>query len=278
MSKITDEILMAYVDDELTSTERRQVEAAMKSDPTIESRIAVFSETEGLLSGVYDEPMHRPIPDKLIDTIMSGTEGTDHATPSTGVQPDGNWIARSLEKWLPLGGVGYTALAAYSVILVATGFLGWQLGALNINKTQGDNMLVKYEHGQLLALGRLNTALDTVSSGQKLVWSYDTNADRWIKPAFTFRTPTHSYCRQYQIAMATDEGFSGVACRNGAGAWQIHAHLVARPAQTTGDKIVPAAGPGSDLIDKVVDQLIEGDVLGSKEEENIIKNRWKGAR
>jgi len=278
MSKITDEILMAYVDGELTPSEQKEVEAAMKSDPTIESRMAVFSETHEILSGLYDEPMHRPVPDRLIDSILIGTNAPDHAAPSTGVRSDGSWISGILEKWLPRGRVGYSALAAYSVIVLAAGFLGWQLGALNINQAQDDNMLVQYQHEQLLALGRLNTALDTVSSGQKLVWSDNANADRWIKPVFTFRTPTHSYCRQYQIAMAAGNGFTGVACRNDEGAWQIRAHLVARPVETAGDKTVPAAGPGSSLIDKVVDQLIEGDVLGAKEEENIIKNKWKGAR
>ena len=45
MSYISDEKLMAYVDNELTPSERAEVEAAMEADATIKSRMLVFSNT-----------------------------------------------------------------------------------------------------------------------------------------------------------------------------------------------------------------------------------------
>ena len=78
------------------------------------------------------------------------------------------------------------------------------------------------------------------------------------------------------MSLSTSEGFSGLACRNKDGNWQIRAHMAVRPVHGTSSKTVPASGAGSTMIDKIVDQLIDGDVLGSEEESVVITSKWRG--
>ena len=150
----------------------------------------------------------------------------------------------------------------------------WQLKSNNVGHSDQD----------MLAQGQLSKALNGTGSGKKLTWSGENNASSSIKPVFTFRTASGSFCRQYEMVLSsgegksTGEGFSGVACRGTSGKWQIRAHIAARPAPDAGNKTVPASGAGSTVIDKVVDQLIEGDVLGSESETGLIKDNWKETR
>ena len=70
MAKVSDEMLMAYADGELALTERSEVETAIVSNPDLRSRLSVFERTKNELSGLYDEPMKRPVPDRLVDAVF----------------------------------------------------------------------------------------------------------------------------------------------------------------------------------------------------------------
>jgi len=274
MHNISDEQLMAYVDGELPPAERAEIEAAMKTDPLLESRMSVFLATRTGLAGLYDDAMRRPAPDHLIDLILRAPDEAERSQVSTSSWLDRIGVGGFLKNFSAVGN-GYAAAFAFSLLLFTTGFAGWQLKSNNIPHVHGD-AIASFDRGRMLAHGRLRTALDGVASGKKLTWSMGDASTSSIKPVFTFRTAAGSYCRQYEMSLSMGEGFSGVACRNKEGNWKINAHVAARPGQDTGNKMVPASGAASSAIDKVVDQLIEGDVLGTEEETLAITNEWKG--
>lgn len=274
MHNITDEQLMAYVDGELSTAERAEIEAAMKTDPLLESRMTVFRSTRAGLAGLYDEAMRRPVPDHLIDLILSAPDEADRSQVSKSSWLDKIGIGGFLKNFT-LFGNGYAAAFAFSLLLLATGFTGWQLKPGNMSHVH-EGVLASFDKGLMLAQGQLSKALDGVASGKNLTWINDDSSTSSIKPVFTFRSKAGAYCRQYEILLSMGEGYTGVACRNSDGNWQVSAHIAARPGQDTGDKMVPASGAGSSAIDKVVDQLISGVVLGPEEEALAMTKKWKG--
>lgn len=63
--KITEEMLQAYVDEQLASDERLQVEKHLASHPDVAARVADYQAQRHLLQAVYAEVLTEPIPDAL---------------------------------------------------------------------------------------------------------------------------------------------------------------------------------------------------------------------
>jgi len=65
MQKISDEIIMAYVDRQLDEEERQRVEQEIKSNPTLKEKVKIFEESSRMLKTVYDDPSFEEIPYRL---------------------------------------------------------------------------------------------------------------------------------------------------------------------------------------------------------------------
>ena len=66
MQKRDDETLVAYLDDEFDTAERRQVEAWLDSDLEARDRLAALAETTHLVRSAFAEIVNEPVPDRLI--------------------------------------------------------------------------------------------------------------------------------------------------------------------------------------------------------------------
>lgn len=67
----TDEILMAYVDDELDIEMAKAVDAAVLSDSDVAKRVRLFSETRARLGALSDATPLDPVPDALMARISA---------------------------------------------------------------------------------------------------------------------------------------------------------------------------------------------------------------
>lgn len=63
--KITEDMLQAYVDEQLAPAERLQVETHLASHPDVAARIADFQKQRHLLQAAYAEVLTEPIPEAL---------------------------------------------------------------------------------------------------------------------------------------------------------------------------------------------------------------------
>jgi anti-sigma factor RsiW len=61
-----DDRLVAYLDGELETAERRAVEAWLDADPAAAARMAALARSGKLLRLAFDDVMHEPLPDRLI--------------------------------------------------------------------------------------------------------------------------------------------------------------------------------------------------------------------
>jgi anti-sigma factor RsiW len=73
MQEHVDDRLVAYLDGELESTERRALEARLDADPVVAARMAALARSDHLLRQAFDEVMHEPLPDRLIAAALGET-------------------------------------------------------------------------------------------------------------------------------------------------------------------------------------------------------------
>jgi anti-sigma factor RsiW len=79
MQKHSDEALVAYLDDELDSTERRHVEAWLDADPAVRDRLAALAQATELARSAYADIVNEPVPERLIaaargETLAAGQQ------------------------------------------------------------------------------------------------------------------------------------------------------------------------------------------------------------
>lgn len=323
MGNISDETLMAFADGELTREERKAVATAIANNPAIQERLVVFTSTRDSLTGLFDAPMHQPIPEAILSLLREDSKTTaqhnhytsfagndisadpvsfENLTRKASVQipaytagreslagkagqgsaPEARQskrrssntsIADFLGRWLPSGGSVFAAAAAMGLALVTGAVLGWQLRQPNLPAASQGQQFVSLMDGQLVAGGNFAKALSQVAMGQQSAWPTANGDKLTLKPLSTFRTTNNGVCRQYQLAAETGASFAGVACRSGQN-WQIPMHVASGAPAPSGEAIRPASGGGNPVIDKFVDQLIDGDVFDPADEAALIKGGW----
>ena len=74
MQQRNDELLIAYLDGELGTSERREVEGWLDIDPVAREKLAALTGSAGLVRLAFDEIMHEPIPDRLIAAARGETD------------------------------------------------------------------------------------------------------------------------------------------------------------------------------------------------------------
>jgi len=80
MPKHSDEALVAYLDGELDSAERRHVEAWLEADPAVRDRLAALAQSADLVRSAYVDIVNEPVPPRLI-AAASGAGGAAQAAP-----------------------------------------------------------------------------------------------------------------------------------------------------------------------------------------------------
>src|SRR5437870_13627705 len=124
MQRLGDDRIVAYLDGELETAQRREVEAWLDADPAARQQLAALADSTHLLRLAYDEVFHEALPDRLIAAArgetMEGQVGArilpfrGSASVRTGMSRS-RWIAlpvaASFFGLLGAGGAAYLAFA-----------------------------------------------------------------------------------------------------------------------------------------------------------------------
>jgi anti-sigma factor RsiW len=281
VAALTDEILMAYADGALDAGAAARIEALVKADPQAQARVFMFKATGKALSAPYEAVLQEPVPDRLIDFVMTYGKGRESPSvlrlaaqkpalaaslPRRGQRLKQLW-ADFRERLIPDGARWHLAAASGLALMVGAGagFLlrgGGQDGALGPS-------LAALRQGQIVASGALHQVLETLPSDKDGRKADRTPGSVAVRAVLSFKAKGGSYCREYELAAAQGL-FQGLACRQAGGRWAVEAH-VAEQAQTSG-KGTPAAQ--SEALNAIVDGRIEGDALGKDQEKAAIKSGW----
>jgi anti-sigma factor RsiW len=73
MQQRSDDRLVAYLDGELETAQRREVEAWLNADPDARRQLAALAESAHLLRLAFDEVIHEPVPDRLLAAARGET-------------------------------------------------------------------------------------------------------------------------------------------------------------------------------------------------------------
>ena len=184
MMAIDDDMLMAFVDNELDEVGRARVERALAEDPALKARLEQQQRLRDRLAAYYDPTVEEEVPERLRAMLETNVV----AFPAASARP-----ARPL--WQTL-----TALAATLV-------LGLAVGRTLLAPAPGAGPFA-VEDGTMVARGDLAEALETqLASAQP--------QDSATRIGVTFARNDGRPCRTFDSQAA-----AGIACRTDNG-WQV---------------------------------------------------------
>ncbi|MBX7532040.1 hypothetical protein K3165_03770 [Qipengyuania sp. 1XM1-15A] len=244
MTKITDEMLSAYIDGELGASQAAEIGTALNNDPALRARLEEFEQANETVRHAASVIENRPVP----ASVLSMLDGTG-AIFST----------QRISTYWP------TALAASLALVVGLG-VGSQFLA-----TGGDAAPTPYSPylaSRIYAGDPLFAAFDATPSNGRIEIG-ENGAE--LRPVLSFTNRGGEPCREAQI---TGDGrtINTVACRE-ADAWRVDFAL---RSETTRDTQGYQTASASDLalINAYVDQVMNGDAFSSEEEAATISGGW----
>jgi hypothetical protein len=244
---ITDELLMAYADEQLSAEERAQVDAAVARDPRLAERIAQHRALRQTLHQSFAGVLTEPVPERLLaaaQAVRSAAVPVDLAAVRKAKRGAGaqQW------RWREWG-----AIAASLLVGLLFGHLGPQpdSGSLMVN---GD--------GGLIARGALARSLSEQLASDPLV-------SAGVHVQLSFRDKSGAICRSFLVRQT--QSYAGLACHEN-GIWRIPALTEAEPGSDTGLQMAGSSLPPAILA--AVNARIAGEPLDADDERMAQARGW----
>ncbi len=215
MAKVSAETLSRYLDQEVSESEREEVQAAIAEDPALAEEVAKLRSLDSVLheacDAMLEEDIELEVRDGIADLLAqaSGAERPQRAPAPV----------RSRPAW----GRRAAALAASLVALLLAGSLGYRLAEQKIAQEQ---VLAAAQQAQdrRLAESAFDQALDQHLSGTPAAWeNSQTGSYGEVTPLRTFKNGDGNWCREYRevtVVGGETETRHGIACRESPGNWR----------------------------------------------------------
>ena len=257
MTQLTDEMLVAYVDGELSAEDAADVERALQADHKVREAVQVFRDSAEWSRRAFDDVLREPVPERLIRAANGQVEETPQVAVSSTPSRFGlAGLAMAASIALAIGvGSGYSL----------SGLLGSEDAAIG-----GLPPIGTVDRG-----GALHTALESTTSGT-LTQIADTGD---VMPLTTFVERDGRYCREFQAVFADPSGSKaafGIACRVPTGSWQVQAVLAAPdPAQAQAGNFIAASGETEDPLQLLTGSMSDAGPISLDAETAILASGWK---
>ena len=241
MNKITDEVLSAYIDGELSPNETAQLKAALERKPALMARFEALQAGTAQLRPAFSDLANEPVPERFTRML---------AEPSTRGP-------RLFDRFRALMRPAILVPSAASLIA------GFVLATLVSGPGQNPAGFQVTESGTVIANVGLASVLQSARSGAVF--------DQGGAPVLvrlSISTEDNRYCRQFYIA---DK--EGIACTADEG-WTLDLLVPAR-ANVFADGYRLAQGETSPAIDAAIQRLNIRRVLDDEVEAAVIKAQWK---
>lgn len=248
---ITDELLMAYADNELENGLARQVENAIASNPVLAARLKVFRVTGRALAPHFDALLEAQPPAAMLQAIRNAPM----MRPVAAAQKISfGQSVRNVLKSIGFGASPWPALAG-----VAAGLL---IGLVSTPWGGPAGALISEQNGKLVASGALEKTLETTTM--------QASQDGSIQVVSTFKDETGRWCRLYQ-----GPAHSGLACRQ---VEQPHWQIIATGEGVAGaeNMTTPSEGGGAQAVDDLASRMMASSAaLDTQTEAALIRRQWK---
>jgi anti-sigma factor RsiW len=276
VAELSDELLMAYADNEMEPAELQRVALILATRPELMEKVRRFERTRGPVQRAFDGVSNGPLPAVLLErSRRPATEPVSlaefavqrAARQTSGGSASGVAIGKSAfaSFWQPI------ALAASLGGLLIGGVAGYSVRSFDTAAPVASS-IARLPTG-LRADGAIQVALENTASNAVYAAGPDTFG---VKPVATFLSRDQRFCRQYELTSGATAQFEGVACRTSAGTWDVVFHAQAvKPAVAGSGKIAPAAPNSSNAVGSAVDRLIDGGTFDPHEEQRVLADKWK---
>ncbi len=246
----SDETLLAYADGQLDERTRRQIDLAMRRDPSLAVKIRRLQSRRANVFDAFAATLHDEVPQRAQSAARAGkviqldSVRPARIAPPAPIVEKPDWTWREWSALLVALAVGLTAGAAGAYLLgrdeqIAT--LGQRSGALT-------------------AQGALDKALSNQLGGYG-------GARSGVRVGISFVSKEGAYCRSFMLPAA-----AGLACRSGA-QWQIPM-LTNGPMGTISQyRQASSALPASVL--EAIDARIAGAPLDASAEKAALRQGWE---
>lgn len=278
MVQVPDDLLMAYVDGELSVEERVWLEGVLANNADLRQRLEPFAVTKAALPPIFDAALRSPVPDRLIETIR--TAGRDPAA-SAWLRSDTDTSKRKaagpatragfLQTLIP-NGFGWQHAVAAAVLLVAGVGLG-RTDAILPGEGLSDSSFARIGDDGVVAAGRLQVALNSAASSKDDLVVGD------VRPVGTFRNKDGQVCRRYVVIGSQRADTGGFACRDDQGDWRLTVL-----SGGAGPGASQRVGQGGDeqssdpIIGEAMRNMDRFEALSPAEEAFLIEKGWPGPK
>ncbi|MHA1566363.1 MAG: hypothetical protein ACTSX7_13705 [Alphaproteobacteria bacterium] len=197
--------LGAYVDGELDAQTAADVEAAAAHNPAIRHELDRLLRLAGTLRIAYDDPLHAPVPDHLVSTILDYTAPASTAGEKVITLPRRDRAPAPRFAW-----------AAAAAVALVVGFSTAQLFHNDEGLGSGEAFFAAY---QAAMWETVNQALETLPNGEQAPIAINSEFVGSVTPLRTYVNAQGRYCRDYAVQAAITAG-NQTACRTDKGEWK----------------------------------------------------------
>jgi putative zinc finger protein len=250
---ITDELLMAYVDDELDAATRAAVEAAMAESPDLAQRVARQQELRRQVRAAFGGVLEEPVPDRLIDAARRSPTGARETVITDLDRARAERKQRAGRRW---SWPEWSAMAA-SVVL------GAAMSQALFRPFPAQPIVAR--DGRLLAQDALARALsDQLSADQP--------ADARIAMGPSFRSKQGTFCRSFVIR--DGRSLAGLACREGE-SWPVELVMPGGEAAVANGGYAMAGADLPAALLHAIEERIDGEPLDADAEAAARRDQWR---
>jgi hypothetical protein len=252
--EITDELLVAYVDDELDAAQRAMVSSVLAGNPALCGRAEEMRLARDLLQEAFPLRADARVPpeiDRAANRLAEACAAQRSPRPRRSYFQFGWKHAFVAGLLVCVAGL----LAGYAARRGAGASTGTEVTAL---------MLIEPDTP-------LHRVLESTPSAEVVNVPSESAA---IRAVLTFRAKDGRFCREFEI-LARAGGSTGIACRE-HGAWRAEVMLGTTVRPANGNSYTPASAESDEpAVAEVAERLMDGDPLGAVEEARVLANRWK---
>ncbi|KAF1708046.1 zf-HC2 domain-containing protein [Pseudoxanthomonas sacheonensis] len=240
------ELLMAYVDGELSPAQAAQVEAAIAADPAVADAVAHQFALRRSLGEAYAPVLDEPVPEALTRMLRPSDAESGNVValpPRAAPAPRSRW---GVPQW--------AAMAASLLLGVAVSQWISKPDAARLHTGEG---------------GALVAGADLANSLERQLASVP-EPDRAVTIGLTFRDAAGNYCRSFAIKGL--KPLAGLACRGSDGHWKVP--MVAESTAQAGElRQASTAIPAAVLAEATA--RMSGDPLDAAEERKARDAGWR---
>ena len=253
---ITDELLVAYVDDELDADQRAMVRSVLEINPALCRRAEEMRLSRDLLREAFPLRPEASIPQPLDAAANRLAEAC--ARPASRPRP--RIYFQNRRRYAVAAGIMLCSVAIASYVAWRTASERTRLPATALMRIGADTEL----HGVL------------ESSPSARVFNVPAEKAA-LRAVLTFKAKDGRFCREFEI-LASSAGSTGVACRDEHGEWRAEVLKSTTAVPADSNYYTPAGQSDEPAVAGVVDRLIQGDPLSAQEEAQLLVSGWQASR